>query len=139
MRTLYLAEAPARGGRAGRSAASDGRLAVARDTPKELGGNGGPGTNPEQLFAAGYAACFLSALTFVASRRGLDVGAPEATAQVGIGPRVDGTGFALGVALRVTIPGLARDVAQALVEEADVACPYSELARKGARVELTLA
>lgn len=139
MRTLYLAEATACGGRAGSIASSDGRLAVALDTPKELGGNGGPGTNPEQLFAAGYAACFLSALTLVASRRGLDVGAPEATAQVGIGPRADGTGFALGVALRVTIPGLARDVAQALVEEADVACPYSELARKGARVELTLA
>ncbi|MEG6508111.1 organic hydroperoxide resistance protein [Methyloligella sp. 2.7D] len=139
MKTLYLATARAEGGRTGAVASSDGNLTLSLDTPKELGGSGGTGTNPEQLFAAGYAACFLSAVKFVASSRKLQIGEPGVTAQVGIGKREDGEGFALNIALRVEIPGLSRDEAQELIEQADLVCPYSELARNGAPVDLALA
>src|SRR6266511_5612983 len=93
---LYRAEATAEGGREGRARTSDGRLEVNLDVPSEMGGSGGPGTNPEQLFAAGYAACFQSSLLRVATGRKLDLADSRVTAQVGIGP-ADGGGFGLTV------------------------------------------
>lgn len=140
MTILYRAEATATGGRTGSAKSSDGRLAVTLDTPKELGGNGGDGTNPEQLFAAGYSACFLSALKHVAGLKKVKL--PETTtvtATVGIGPREDGKGFGLDIALRVSVPDIAPDVAEALVAEADIVCPYSHLAHHGAKVHLSIA
>lgn len=140
MSILYRAEATATGGRTGSAKSTDGRLAVTLDTPKELGGNGGDGTNPEQLFAAGYSACFLSALKHVAGLKKVKL--PETTtvtATVGIGPREDGKGFGLDIALRVSVPDIAPDVAEALVAEADIVCPYSHLAHHGAKVHLSIA
>jgi Ohr subfamily peroxiredoxin len=139
MKSLYVAEVSAKGGRTGSAVSSDGRLSVTLDTPAELGGAGGAGTNPEQLFATGYAACFLGALKFVASQQKLAIGEPVVTAQVGIGKRDDGKGFGLNIALRVDLPGLDSEVAQKLIEQADIVCPYSELTRNGARVDLALA
>jgi lipoyl-dependent peroxiredoxin len=139
MQSLYLAEVTATGGRTGSALSSDGHLSVSLDTPKEIGGAGGDGTNPEQLFAAGYAACFLGALKFVAANRKLAIGEPKVTAQVGIGKRDDGKGFGLNIALRVAIPALSAAEAQELIEQADVVCPYSELTRNGASVDLALA
>src|ERR1700738_871339 len=106
-KVLYRAHATATGGRDGRAVASDGALDVKLATPRELGGAGGAGTNPEQLFAAGYSACFLGALKFVAGQQKIKI--PEdakVTTTVGIGPRADGTGFGIEVSLSVHIPGL---------------------------------
>ena len=139
MNILYKAEATATGGRTGSARSSDGALSVTLDTPKELGGTGGAGTNPEQLFAAGYAACFLGALKFVAGKQKIAIGEPSVTAQVGIGPRDDGAGFGLSIALRVSIPAVDEDTAKSLIAAADMVCPYSELARNGAKVDLALA
>src|SRR5438045_4780221 len=110
----YTTEATATGGRDGRAATKDGSFNVNLATPKELGGGGGPGNNPEQLFAAGYSACFLGAMKFVASQGGPKV--PEntaVTAKVGIGPRSEG-GFGLDIELDVSVPGLPRDQAEQL-------------------------
>ncbi len=140
MTILYRAEATSTGGRTGVSKSSDGRLSITLDTPKELGGNGGEGTNPEQLFAAGYSACFIGALKFVAGQKKLKVDdTTTVTATVGIGPREDGKGFGLEIALSVSIPTLDRETAEALVAEADVVCPYSHLAHNGAKVALSVA
>jgi Ohr subfamily peroxiredoxin len=140
MTILYRAEATSTGGRTGVSKSSDGRLSITLDTPKELGGNGGEGTNPEQLFAAGYSACFIGALKFVAGQKKLKVDdTTTVTATVGIGPREDGKGFGLEIALAVSIPTLDRETAEALVAEADVVCPYSHLAHNGAKVALSVA
>jgi Ohr subfamily peroxiredoxin len=124
MQTLYSAEATATGGRTGSAKSSDGCLAVTLDTVKELGGGGGDGTNPEQLFAAGYAACFLGALKHVANQRKLKVAdETTVTATVGIGPREDGQGFELDVALSVTLPGIHHAVAEDLIAQADIVSP----------------
>ncbi|WP_086643700.1 organic hydroperoxide resistance protein [Acetobacter sp. DsW_063] len=140
MAILYRAEATATGGRTGSAKSSDGRLAVTLDTPKELGGSGGDGTNPEQLFATGYSACFLGALKYVAGQKKVKLSEDTTvTATVGIGPRDDGQGFGLEIALSVSVPGVERDVAEALVAQADIVCPYSHLAHNGASVSLTLA
>ncbi len=139
MKTLYLADVTATGGRTGSIKSSDGHLSATLDTPRELGGAGGAGTNPEQLFAAGYSACFLGAMKFVAATKGLEIGEPRVTAQVGIGKRDDGKGFGLDIALRVELPALSPDVAQELIEQADIVCPYSDLARNGVSVDLALA
>lgn len=140
MSVLYTAEATSTGGRTGTSKSSDGRLDLTLDTVKELGGGGGPGTNPEQLFAAGYSACFLGALKFVAGQAKVAIPAETSvTAKVGIGPRADGGGFGLTLALSVTIPGLDKAQAEDLVAKAHVVCPYSDLARNGADVALTVA
>ncbi len=140
MNILYRAEATATGGRTGSAKSSDGRLAVTLDTVKELGGAGGDGTNPEQLFAAGYSACFLGALKFVAGQKKLKLSDDtHVTATVGIGKRDDGKGFGLDIALSVALPGIERDVAEALVTEADIVCPYSHLAHNGAAVRLSVA
>ncbi|WBO24638.1 organic hydroperoxide resistance protein [Sphingomonas abietis] len=140
MSILYRAEATSTGGRTGTSKTSDGRLSVTLDTVKELGGAGGDGTNPEQLFAAGYSACFLGALKYVAGQKKVKIDeATTVTASVGIGPREDGKGFGLDIALTVSIPGVDRDTATALVAEADIVCPYSHLAHNGAKVALSVA
>lgn len=140
MKTLYSTRAHVTGGRTGSATVNDGSLNLALSTPKALGGAGGDGTNPEQLFAAGYAACFLSAVRFVAGGRKLKI-ADEASvsAEVGIGQRDDGQGFALAVALQVSLPGLDADTAADLIEAAHQVCPYSHLARNGIDVRLSLA
>lgn len=139
MQVLYKTEATATGGRDGVSTTKDGTLSVKLSTPKELGGAGGPGTNPEQLFAAGYSACFLGALKFVAAKDKVKV--PDDTtvsATVGIGPRDDGAGFGIDVALAVNIPGLDKKQAEDLVAKAHIVCPYSEATRNNLAVRLSV-
>lgn len=133
---LYRTTAVATGGRDGRVATTDGALDLALGMPKELGG-AGQGNNPEQLFAAGYAACFLSALKLVASQQGQAAAVANATlkATVGIGPRSD-RGFGFEIELEATIPGLDHDAALALVEAADQICPYSDAVRGNVAVTL---
>jgi lipoyl-dependent peroxiredoxin len=138
MPVLYQTSATATGGRTGAACSQDGALDVALATPRELGGAGGAGTNPEQLFAAGYAACFLSALKLTASQA--KVRLPEGaaiTATVGIGPQEGGEGFGLTLALHASLPGVDADTARDLVERAHRVCPYSNLARGGAAVALS--
>jgi osmotically inducible protein OsmC len=136
MPVLYTAQATATGGRTGTAKSSDGHLDVTLDTVRELGGAGGAGTNPEQLFAAGYAACFLGALKFVAGKEKVAIPADTAvTADVGIGPRADAGGFELTIGINVTIPGLDKAKAEDLVAKAHVVCPYSHLTRAGADVK----
>lgn len=140
MKVLYSTEAVATGGRTGSSEITDGSFKVTLDTPKELGGAGGAGTNPEQLFASGYSACFLGALKFVAGKEKVKL--PEDTtvrAKVGIGPRDDGQGFGLDVAVTVSIPGLDKAAAEELAATAHVVCPYSHLAKNGLDVKLSVA
>ena len=135
---LYKTSARATGGRDGRSATLDGSLDVKLTTPKELGGAGGEGNNPEQLFAAGYAACFIGAMKFVASQTGVKVPADTAiTSTVGIGPRSEG-GFGLTVALAIELPGVERKVAEELVEKAHQVCPYSNATRGNIDVQLSI-
>lgn len=136
---LYTTKATATGGRDGSSKSEDGKVDVKLSVPKELGGDSGPGTNPEQLFAAGYSACFLGALKFVAGKEKVKV--PDdatVTATVGIGPREDGTGFGLDVALAVSLPGIPREQAEDLVQKAHVVCPYSEATRANLDVRLSV-
>jgi lipoyl-dependent peroxiredoxin len=137
MQVLYTSEATAWGGREGRSASSDGNLDVQLVVPKELGGPGGPGTNPEQLFAAGYAGCFHSALKVVARGRKLDVSESAVTVRVGLGPD-DSGGFGLTAEIEAELPGLDREEAIALVEAAHQVCPYSNATRGNIDVNLTL-
>jgi lipoyl-dependent peroxiredoxin len=135
---LYTTSATATGGRDGRSIVKDNALDVRLSTPKELGGGGGTGNNPEQLFAAGYSACFLGAMKFVAAQGGPKV--PDdatVTATVGIGPRSEG-GFGLDVALAVSLPGIDKAEAQALVEKAHQVCPYSNATRNNLDVHLSV-
>lgn len=140
MQIAYQTQATATGGRDGRARSADGILDVALKTPKALGGPGGEATNPEQLFAAGYSACFLGAIKFVAGKEKVRV--PEdaqVTATVGVGPRDDGQGFGLDVALSVNLPGLDKDIAQSLVDKAHIVCPYSHATRGNVDVRLSLA
>ncbi len=136
---LYRTEARAIGGRDGRSGTVDGTFEVALTTPKELGGPGGEGVNPEQLFATGYAACFLGAMKFVASQAGgAKVPADTTvTATVGIGPRAEG-GFGLETALAVDLPGVERQAAEELVAKAHQVCPYSNATRNNIDVQLSV-
>jgi osmotically inducible protein OsmC len=139
MRILYTAQATATGGRDGRAISSDSKLDVKLSTPTQLGGTGGDGTNPEQLFAAGYSACFLSAMKFVAPQTKLALPADTAvTAEVGIGPNDNG-GFSLSVELRVTLPGIEHDAAHALITKAHQVCPYSNATRGNIQVTVALA
>ena len=134
---LYTAHATATGGREGHAKSSDGILDIKLSTPRELGGAGGNGTNPEQLFAAGYSACFLGALRFVAGKEGVAIPA-DATIEgsVGIGPIP--TGFGIEVELRIHVPGLPREQVQALVDKAHIVCPYSNATRGNIDVTLTV-
>ena len=134
---LYRATATATGGRDGRAVSSDGVLDLKLSTPKELGGGGGDGTNPEQLFAAGYSACFLGAMKFVAGKDKLALPADTSIeAKVGIGPIP--AGFGIEVELRVSIPGMERAQAEALVAKAHQVCPYSNATRGNIDVTLTV-
>jgi len=136
-KVLYTAHAIATGGRDGRATSSDKVLDVKLTTPRELGGAGGEGTNPEQLFAAGYSACFLGALKFVAAKE--KVALPADTridGSVGIGAIP--TGFGIEVELRIRVPNLPREQVQTLVEKAHIVCPYSNATRNNIDVTLTI-
>lgn len=136
---LYRATARATGGRDGRSATTDGAVDVKLTTPKELGGAGGDGVNPEQLFATGYAACFLGAMKFVAAQDKTKLPADaNVTATVGIGPRAAG-GFGLAVDLVVDLPGIDPAAAETLIEKTHQVCPYSNATRGNIEVTSTLA
>src|SRR5699024_694075 len=133
---VYIAEATATGGRDGRARTSDGKLDVRLTPPKEMGGTG-EGSNPEQLFACGYSACFLGALQLVAGKEGIALPTDAAiTGKVGIGPIP--TGFGLQVELRIALPGLPPEQAQALVDKAHIVCPYSNATSGNIEVKLTL-
>lgn len=134
MKILYTAEATVHGGREGEGRTSDGNLVVNLAVPKEMGGEGG-GTNPEQLFAVGYAACFQSALMMVARRQHVDASQSAITSKVGIGPTGEG-GFALEVELHVSIPGIDKATGEKLVEQAHQVCPYSNATRGNIPVKL---
>ncbi len=137
MKSLYEIKVSATGGRAGRVTSADGVLDLQLTLPKGLGGPGGASPNPEMLFAAGYAACFQSALGFVAAGTKVPLGTQRVDATVGIGPREEG-GFALAVKLEVFLPDLAREQARALVDQAHQVCPYSNAVRGNVPVELVL-
>ncbi|MBI3531450.1 MAG: organic hydroperoxide resistance protein [Burkholderiales bacterium] len=137
MKTLYQTRASATGGRNGHVVSQDGVLDLRLAIPKEMGGPGGALTNPEQMFAAGYAACFDSALAFVAGQRKIKLQGTQVDATVGIGPNDKG-GFGLAVTLEVTIPDLPREEAQALMEATHQVCPYSNALRGNVPVELIL-
>jgi len=137
-KTLYAAHAHVVGGREGTAKTSDGVLDLKLTTPKELGGAGGNGTNPEQLFAAGYAACFIGAMKVVAGREKIALPADTSIdSTVGIGP--SGAGFGIEAELKITIPGMDRAQAEALVEKAHHVCPYSNATRGNIDVKLTVA
>ncbi len=140
VKVAYTTKATATGGRTGSAKSEDGQLNVTLTTPKELGGPGGDGTNPEQMFAAGYSACFIGAMKAVAAQD-TSVKVPDdvsVTATVGIGPRSEG-GFGLEVALQVNLPGVDQEAAQALIEKAHQVCPYSNATRNNIDVQLSLA
>ena len=138
VKVLYKTTAKATGGRDGTAATLDGAFNVKLSTPKELGGGGGAGNNPEQLFAAGYAACFIGAMKAVATGGGPKVPAEASvTSTVGIGPRSEG-GFGLDIDLTVSLPGLERADAEALVAKAHQVCPYSNATRGNVDVRLTV-
>ncbi len=139
MSILYTAQASATGGRAGRAVSDNGVLDVKLTVPKELGGDGATGTNPEQMFAAGYSACFLGALKAVAGKEKMKLSEDTTvTARVGIGPRDDGTGFHIEVALSVNIPGVERAVAERLAAAAHIVCPYSHAMRTSTEVPVSV-
>ncbi|MFD9906628.1 organic hydroperoxide resistance protein [Streptomyces sp. NPDC059063] len=133
----YTAVATAENGRDGRVASDDGKLDVVVNPPKEMGGSGA-GTNPEQLFAAGYSACFQGALGVVARREKADISGSTVTAKVGIGPNGDG-GFGLEVELVASIPNVDPATAQSLIEKAHQVCPYSNATRGNIKVDLKVA
>ncbi len=132
---IYTAQATSTGGREGTSQTDDGRLNVTLSTPKALGGNDGPGTNPEQLFAAGYSACFIGALKFVAMQQKITLPASTAiTASVGIGPIPQGFGIQVG--LNVQLKEMDTNTANMLVQKAHQVCPYSNATRGNIEVNI---
>jgi lipoyl-dependent peroxiredoxin len=137
MGALYTATATAEGGRSGKVTSSDGILNEVLTMPKELGGDGATGTNPEQLFAAGYAACFESALRMVARKQKTSVDGASVTANISI--HKDGDGFKLSAELKVSIPGLDQGEAGKLAEAAHEQCPYSKATRGNMEVTVTVA
>ena len=137
-KVLYTADATATGGRDGRAVVPDSGLDLRLTTPRELGGAGGDGANPEQLFAAGYSACFIGAMKFVAARD--KIALPQDVSidgSVGIGAIPNG--FGIEVELKISLPGMDRAAAQALIEKAHQVCPYSNATRGNIDVTLTLA
>ena len=136
-KVLYTARATSTGGRTGTSQTDDGSLKLTLSTPKELGGAGGPGNNPEQLFAAGYSACFIGAMKAVAARQKIALPSEVSiTAEVGIGPIP--AGFGLQVAMQVSVPGMDKAAAEALVAAAHQVCPYSNATRGNIDVSFTV-
>ena len=139
MPILYTTKASATGGRAGHGASEDGVLDVTLTVPKELGGDGARGTNPEQLFATGYSACYLGALKFVAGKEKVKIpDDAKVTATVGIGPREDGGGFGIEAALQVSVPGVDKAIVEDLAKKAHVVCPYSHATRGNLNVKTTV-
>ncbi len=139
MEVLYTAHATASGGGRdeGRSATDDGKIDVRLSVPKEMGGAGGPGTNPEQLFATGYAACYLGALRLVSGKAGTPVGPDtKITAGVGFGKNTRGEGFNLDISLTVSDHGLDQSVIDSLIQAAHQVCPYSNATRGNVDVAL---
>jgi len=137
-KVVYTAQATATGGREGRAVSSDNVLDVQLSTPRELGGAGGPGTNPEQLFAAGYSACFLGALKFVAGQAKVALPAETTvTGRVGIGQIP--TGFGIEAELTISVPGVDRAQVEELVQKAHVVCPYSNATQGNIDVKLIVA
>jgi Ohr subfamily peroxiredoxin len=137
-KVLYRAHAKATGGRDGRAVVPDSKLDLKLTTPKELGGAGGEGANPEQLFAAGYSACFLGAMKFVAARDKIALPADVSIeGSVGIGAIPNG--FGIEVELKISLPGMSPEAARALVDKAHIVCPYSNATRNNIDVRLTLA
>jgi len=137
-KVMYRAHAKATGGRDGRALSSDNVLDLKLTVPREMGGAGEAGTNPEQLFAAGYSACFLGALKYVAGQQKVIL--PAATSiegSVGIGQIP--TGFGIEVELRISVPGLPREQVEALVQRANIVCPYSNATRGNIDVKLVVA
>ncbi len=140
-KAIYTAQATSTGGRTGTAESSDGRIKLQLSTPKELGGDNGPGTNPEQLFAAGYSACFIGALKAVAARQKIALSAEVSIkADVAIGPMTGKPGaFGIAVAMVVSLPGMDRAAAEALVAAAHEVCPYSNATRGNVDVTLSVA
>jgi lipoyl-dependent peroxiredoxin len=137
-KALYTAHATATGGRDGRISVPESKLDVKLTTPKELGGGGGDGANPEQLFAAGYAACFIGAMKFVAARDKIAMpNDASIDSSVGIGPIPNG--FGIEVAMKISLPGMDPAAAQDLVNKAHIVCPYSNATRNNIDVKLTVA
>ena len=139
-KAVYTAHATSTGGRTGSTASSDGKIQLQLSTPKELGGDSGPGTNPEQLFAAGYSACFIGAMKAVAARQKIVLPAEVSiTADVSIGPMTGKPGaFGIAVSMAVSVPGMDRAAAEALVAAAHEVCPYSNATRGNVDVVLTV-
>ena len=132
---FYTAHAKATGGREGRAVSSDGILDVKLERPREMGGSGNPGTNPEQLFAAGYSACFIGAMKFVAARDKIALPAEVSIdADVGIGAIPNG--FGIEATLKISVPGFPRADAESLVQKAHIVCPYSNATRGNIDVRL---
>jgi len=135
-KVLYTAHATSTGGRDGKSSTSDGQVSVQLALPKEMGGNGA-GTNPEQLFAMGYSACFIGAMKFVAGQKKVALPADTSiTADIGIGPIP--TGFGIQATLNISVPGVARDVVEDIVKAAHIVCPYSNATRGNIDVTLNI-
>ncbi len=139
-KAVYTAHATSTGGRTGSTRSSDDRIALQLSTPKELGGDSGPGTNPEQLFAAGYSACFIGAMKAVAAREKIKLPADVSiTADVSIGPMTGKAGaFGISVAMAVSVPGMDKAAAEQLVATAHEVCPYSNATRGNIDVTLTV-
>lgn len=137
MKTLYAASATTMGGRSGHVKSDDGVLDLELSVPKEMGGQGGQKTNPEQLFAAGYSACYGSALQAVAQKRKVDLGDFSVTAEVSIG-KTEENDFQLSVILDTYIPGIDVETGESLVNEAHEVCPYSRATRDNIDVTLNL-
>jgi len=140
-KALYTAQATSTGGRTGSTESSDGKIKLQLSTPKELGGDSGPGTNPEQLFAAGYSACFIGAMKAVARMQKIALPAEVSIqADVSIGPMTGKPGaFGIAVAMVVSVPGMDKAAAEALVKAAHEVCPYSNATRGNIDVALSVA
>lgn len=136
-KTIYSATATVRGGRTGTVTSDDGHLALQMSVPQAMGGPGGEGTNPEQLFAAGYAACFQSALGLIGRRQKVDTSNSTITSTVRLHPNGNG-GYKLGVTLAVQLPGVEHDLAEQLVEQAHQVCPYSNAIHGNVDVDLVV-
>ncbi len=140
-KALYTAHATSTGGRTGTTESSDGAIKLNLVTPKELGGAGGSGTNPEQLFASGYSACFIGALKAVAARQKITLSSEVSIkASVSIGPMTGKAGaFGIAVSMDISLPGMERSAAEALVAAAHEVCPYSNATRGNIDVTLNIA
>ncbi len=137
MKTLYTTAATTAGGRAGKASTADGKLSLDLSVPKELGGDGASGTNPEQLFAMGYSSCYGSALQHVADQKKIDLGNFSVTAEVSLGKNEEGD-FQLAVILDTYIPGVSVEEGEELINEAHEVCPYSRATEDNIDVTLNL-